>query len=281
MKQFAVLLTVFNRIDFTKKCLSQLEEAIALCPDCEFDIILTDDHSTDNTKEVIGKLFPSVKILDGTGDLFWCRGMINSWKYAEKSEKKYDGYFWLNNDSYIFPNSLISLINQSEEKNNKAVISGAFKSAATNRTTYGGRLKGQTVNLDPDGTLQKIEWMNGNLVFVPEYVYEKIGMLDSTFWHAIGDYDYGLRAIKQNLEVVLSKDYVGECEDHEKIEACYDKKNSLRKRFKNLYTPLGDDPFMRFSFLKRHYSLGKAIKSFTITHLFVLFPDLMKFYNNK
>ena len=281
MKHFAVLLTVFNRVELTKKCLNNLSDATELFSDASFDIILTDDGSTDNTTDIISSLFPNVKILKGNGELFWCRGMINSWEYAINSNKQYDGYILLNNDSYIFPNALLELIKQSEEKQNKAIISGAFKSEVTNNVTYGGRLKGQTRNLTPDGTLQKIDWMNGNLVFVPKYVYDKIGTLDKTFWHAIGDYDYGLRAIKENLEVVISKDYVGICEEHDKIEACYNKDVPIKKRFKNFYNPLGDDPFIRFVFLKRHYSLLKAIKSFTISHLFVIFPSFMKFYNNK
>jgi GT2 family glycosyltransferase len=281
MRSYAVLLTVFNRIELTRKSLVDFEKAVSFIPNASFDIFLTDDGSTDNTKEVISQEFPNITILEGNGNLFWCRGMVNSWKYACGNNVNYDGYFWLNNDSYIFPNSIKEILSSSSEKSDQAIISGAFKSAINGLTTYGGRLKGQVKNLDPNGTLQRIEWMNGNLVFVPKYVFDRIGMLDDTFWHAIGDYDYGLRAIKNNIEVYLSKDYVGICEDHEKIEACYDVNVPIKKRFKNFYTPLGDDPFLRFIFLKRHYSIFKATKSFIITHLFVLFPSLMKLYNNK
>lgn len=281
MKRYAVLLTVFNRIELTEKSLKKFDTAVQnVFPGAIFDIFLTDDGSTDKTWEIIEKKFPNIKLLKGTGDLYWCRGMIHSWKNAAETGD-YDGFFWLNNDSYVFEYAINSILTASNEKNDKAIISGAFKSEKTGLTTYGGRLKGQTKNLNPNGTLQKIEWMNGNLVFVPKYVFNKIGMLDNVFWHAIGDYDYGLRAIKNGIEVFLSKDYIGICEDHDKIETCYDANVPLRKRFVNFYTPLGDDPFKRFIFLYRHYSIFKAAKSFIISHLFVLFPSLMKFYNNK
>jgi len=282
MKHYAILLTVFNRVDCTIKCLKNLSLASALCSDVTFDIYLTDDNSTDTTKQQLEEQFPQVKILQGDGNLFWCRGMVNSWNAAiEYTQTEYDGYFWLNNDSYIYPEALQNVLDSSLEKNDMAIISGCFRSEKTGLSTYGGRLKGQTRNLDPNGSLQIIDWMNGNLVFVPKYVFNKIGTLDPTFWHAIGDYDYGLRAKENDIQVLLSKDYVGVCEEHDRIEACYDPKIPIKKRFKNFYSPLGDDPFIRFLFLKRHYSVFKATKSFFISHLFVIFPSFMKLYNNK
>ena len=72
MRSYAVLLTVFNRIELTRKCLVDFEKAVSFIPNASFDIFLTDDGSTDNTKEVISQEFPNITILEGNGNLFWC-----------------------------------------------------------------------------------------------------------------------------------------------------------------------------------------------------------------
>ncbi|MCI9843864.1 glycosyltransferase family 2 protein [Flavobacterium pectinovorum] len=283
MIRVAVLMTVFNRKLLTIRCLENFEKAAKNTPDINYDIYILDDGSTDGTGNVLKTLFPNVKVIEGDGSYFWCRGMVKVWSEASKFD--YDAYILLNNDSYIFDFALEELISSSKEKNHQSIISGAFRSEFYNVSTYGGKLKGQALTLIPDGTLQKIELLNGNLVLVPKVIYDKIGMLDPLFHHSIGDYDYGLRAIKNKFMVVLTKRYVGTCELHDSIQICYDSKKALFSRFKNFYSPLGDNPFQRFYFLNRHYSFFKAISAFFVTHLYVFFPGLLNWYeklkNNK
>jgi len=279
MKNVAVLMTVFGRRDFTVKCLTKFYDAMKLTPQINYDIYLLDDASIDDTYTVISNLFPSVNLIKGEGNLFWCRGMIEAWKIASKIE--YDGFILLNNDSYIFEDGLSVLFSNSFSTGNNSIISGAFKSEFNEKATYGGRLKGQLINLAPNGELQKIEWLNGNFVLIPKKIFDKIGMLDSVFHHSIGDYDYGLRAIKAGFKVFLTEKYVGTCEEHYKKQDCYDKEISLYKRVKNFYSPLGDNPFQRFIFLNRHESFLKASSAFVITHLYVFFPIFLDWYESR
>lgn len=275
MNKIAVLLTVYNRIQLTIKCLDHFYKAAEKTPNIEYDIYLTDDNSSDDTDSKISKLYPKIRLIKGSGKLFWCRGMILAWEYALNQDIDYDGYLWLNNDSFIYENSLNSFLKWSKEKNDQSIISGAFQSDITGKPTYGGRLNGQVMNLAPNGTLQSIDWLNGNFVLIPKYVYNKIGILDPIFHHAIGDYDYGMRAKQNGIGLYLSKEYIGTCEDRNKLQGCYDKNNNLFKRFRIFYSPLGDDPFQRFVFLRRHYSIFKGVKSFIVTHLYVMFPSII------
>jgi GT2 family glycosyltransferase len=279
LKKVAVLITVFNRIEMTIKCLECFNKAILKTPDTKYEIYMVDDASTDSTWDKISSLFPHINLVRGDGSLYWCRGMIKSWEASANGN--YDAYLLLNNDSYLFQDALKTMLNNALERNYQSIISGAFRSEVTKESTYGGRLKKDVAHLSPNGKLQSIELLNGNLVFVPKVVYNKIGMLDSVFHHAIGDYDYGLRAIKAGFEVFLSDQYVGTCELHDKIQGCYDNDVSLFKRFKIFYSPLGDNPIQRFLFLKRHYSLFKAAKAFIITHVYVVFPVFLRWYEAK
>ena len=107
MKYWAVLLTVFNRKDKTLQCLSQLFDQLPV-EDIQIDVFLTDDGCTDGTAEAVENLFPSVHILEGSGDLFWNRGMLMAWKAAADA-RDYDAYLWLNDDTFLYEGTLTSL----------------------------------------------------------------------------------------------------------------------------------------------------------------------------
>ncbi len=279
IKKIAVLMAVFNRIEMTIKCLENFKLATLKTPEINYEIYILDDASTDSTNDIISNLYPNIKLVSGNGNLYWCRGMIKAWEVASKSD--YDAYILLNNDSYVYENGLEILLGNALKNNYESIISGAFRSAFTNVSTYGGRLKGEMVTLTPNGKFQKIELLNGNLVFIPKVVYKKIGKLDSLFHHAIGDYDYGLRAIKNGFKVLLTEQYVGTCESHDKVQGCYDINIPIIKRLNIFYSPLGDNPIQRYFFLKRHYSFFKAIIAFLSTHVYVIFPNLLKWYETK
>ena len=89
MIKIAVLLTVFNRKEKTINSLNELYNSFKLFNlenKYAIDVYLTDDGCTDGTSAEVQKNFPQVIILKSKGDLFWNRGMINSWKEAAKKK---------------------------------------------------------------------------------------------------------------------------------------------------------------------------------------------------
>ena len=63
---------------------------------------MTDDGCTDGTIEAVRDKFHDVRIVKGDGSLFWNRGMLKAWE-AASTEKSYDYYIWLNDDTIIKP----------------------------------------------------------------------------------------------------------------------------------------------------------------------------------
>jgi len=131
--------------------------------------------------------------------------------------------------------------------------------------------------LEPNGGLQFCHHVNGNFVLIPRSVYQVIGGLDSFFPHAIGDFDYALRAKSKNISCLLSSYYSGICEKHSSLpEWCLPEVPFL-KRLKVLYSPLGScHPLYFFIFELRHYGIGVALKHLFSIHLRVVFPHLWK-----
>ena len=199
----AVLLTCHNRKDETHKCLSQLFENKS--SNFILKVYLVDDNSTDGTSEMIENNFPSVNVIKGTGDLFWNRGMHLAWETA--SIKDYDSYLWLNDDTYLKNNALESIYYAHIEKPNSILVGTLLNDSINNKSnniSYGGRmLNNRDDIIVPNNYFQRCDIFNGNCVLVPRFVFQKIGNLDYYFRHSYGDFEYGLRAKKIILKVIL------------------------------------------------------------------------------
>ncbi len=212
-KSVAILITTFNRKDITISCLSTLSLIIKSLPEYSFDIFLTDDLSTDGTKEEVVRNFPKVKTFSGNGHLYWTRGMINSWDEASKF-RMYDYYLWLNDDVSLYRDGLSEALSSMEQIDSSIIICGITKDPRMDAPSYGGKDKNQKL-LEPNGTCQDLLYLNGNFVLVPKKIYNKIGGMDGRFWHHGGDYEYGFRALKSGFKVCTSKKYIGECAQHD------------------------------------------------------------------
>jgi GT2 family glycosyltransferase len=269
----AVLVTVHNRKDKTLNCLSNLYLQ-EISNNLLLDVYLVDDGSTDGTSEAVKRDFPSVEIIAGDGNLYWNRGMYVAWEAAANT-KTYDYFLWLNDDTNLFPKAVQLVLDAANSLNTSAIICGATCSPLTKEVTYSGKIKGKSVV--PNGELQVCEIINGNFILVPFKIFDKIGNLDWTFRHAIGDYDYGLRAQKAGFKAFVASEYIGTCEANPTLPKWCLKTTPLLSRFRLLYSPLGyADPIPFFIYEKRHFGWVVAIKHFFAINLRALLPHLWK-----
>lgn len=272
IQTLAVLLTVHNRKTKTLKCLQQLYTQIPI-KGYQVDVYLTDDGCTDGTPEAISQEFPQVHIIHGDGNLFWNRGMYTAWQEAAKNN--YAFYLWLNDDTFLFENALIKLLKYSHLTQQQAVIVAAICSSDRLHTTYGGY--GNNGILSPNNTLQECTTFVGNCVLIPQDIFHKVGNLDWTYKHAIGDLDYGYQVKKAGFHIYLSKEFLGICDSNPQLPAWTRKEVPFTKRIKNLYSPLGyAEPISFFHFERKNFGLLTAIKHFISIHIRVLFPQLWK-----
>jgi GT2 family glycosyltransferase len=273
--EIAVLIACHNRREKTLRCLRDLFNQQHIDEKFNFTVFLVDDASTDGTSEAISKNFPQVRIIRGTGYLYWNKGMHLAWKKALE-EKEFDFYLWLNDDSVLFQDAIFTMLETFHKCGEDSIICGSTKSELTGIFTYGLRIK-KGIELVPNGEIQFGEFMNGNVVLISKKIYEAIGIIDNIFPHAIGDNDYGLRAVKNGIRIATPADYIGYCEGHDKLPAWCLPEVPFKKRLKSLYSPLGNShPRYFFIFVYRHFGLAQAIKHFMSIHLRVLIPSLWK-----
>lgn len=271
-KSLAVLLTVHNRQAKTLACLEQVFDQVDL-GNIVLDVYLTNDGSTDGTKEAIKERFPKVEIIQGDGSLYWNRGMYKAWEKATNT-KAYDFYLWLNDDTLLFPDALSNVIATYNLLEKPALVCGVTRSSDLLKLTYGGRNeKGDLI--EPNGEFQECRTTNGNFVLVPKQVYEKVGNLDWRFRHSIGDLDYSLRVQAAGFKCYVSPFCVGICDSRNIVPNCFKIDVPLFKRLKELYKPLSySNPIEFFVFENRHYGLFPAVFHFVTIHLRTFFPYL-------
>lgn len=270
MKYIAVLLTVHNRMDKTKVCLSRLF-AQEIPDSYSMDVYLTDDGCTDGTSEVVRKLFPQVHIVQGNGNLYWNRGMWTAWNVASKN-RDYDYYLWLNDDTNLYDGAITTLLHNAETCHENAVIVGVTQDAKHTKITYGGRIKGQ-IPL-PKGKPIKVDFFNGNIVLVPQSVFRILGNLDWYYTHSKGDFDYGMRAKKAGIGMYQCGEILGECEAHSSIDKWCNPEISLRKRWMAMWRPNGMPPHETFHFECRHVGFFVASFHYCTVILRCLFPKI-------
>ena len=283
--QIAVLITVFNRKNKTLRCLKSLEIALSsFSGKVAVKVFLTDDGSTDGTSEaVLSESFSfDIKILSGTGTLYWNGGMINSWK-AAIAEGGWDGYLWLNNDTEVLPSfweDVLSADDYSRETYGKrGIYVGSTKDAETGALTYGGFIYTNKWTLKdkmlyPDNrSFQPCEAAHGNITFVSSDVVNCQGIFCEKYIHGGTDHDYSYLAHKAGFPVLVLPHFSGVCEnDHLKDGGRLDfTKYSMKERFSALRSPLGLNLHNSLLFSKRCFPWRYPIVLAT-GYLRVLFP---------
>jgi GT2 family glycosyltransferase len=195
--EIAVLLATFNRKEKTLTCLERLSAQV-LPEGVRLQVFLTDDNSTDGTREAVNAHYPNVNVFKGSGSLFWAGGMRNSWSLALASEPDY--YLLLNDDTILRADCIVSLLKYYETPGAGLanITIGSTMDAETKKVSYGGHKlynKGSVTHysVSSDTDYVECDLANANIMMVPRETVKRIGILSSNFTHSIADFDYTLR----------------------------------------------------------------------------------------
>ena len=267
----SVLLTCYNRRENTLQCLHALYGA-QLPVGSRLDVFLVDDGSTDGTAAAVNENFPNVKIIKGSGQLFWNRGMHLAWQTAANAND-YDYYLWLNDDTIVSKNALTTLLETSRSANDTSIVVGTTCDSDNSLLlTYGGRDNEGNIII-PDGSITSCDYFNGNIVWIPRKVFKVVGFNDVRFNHALGDFDYGKRASKKGIKSCIAPVVIGVCNNHATLPVWCNPKKPLSQRWKAFRTPLGHNPEEFFRYEYRHNGILVALFHYMTNHLRVIFPS--------
>lgn len=264
MENVAILLTCYNRKAKTISCLNSLTSTYKSSKSTlNVSIYITDDGSTDGTAIAVAQEnYPfELRILNGTGFLYWNGGMINSWR-AAISQGGYDGYLLLNDDVRVLETFWRDLENADKvslkEYGKRGIYVGSTCDPVTKLFTYGGfnfvnKLTLRDEYVLPDGeTYRKCQCAHGNITYISAEVVSRMGIFCKDYIHGGTDHDYSYLAYKAGFPILVLPNYAGLCEnDHDEDGYAEFLKMPLKKRLSYLHSPFGFNLHNTLLFQKR------------------------------
>jgi len=228
MIKISVLLTCYNRKAMTVSCLQKLMLVRNNYNERNFNkiavsVFLTDDGCTDGTPEAVRECMKNedLHIIEADGNAFWAGGMRLAWSKAIKIGG-FDFYLLLNDDTDVWENLFDELLSANDYClkmfGKRGVYSGntTWKNDYT-KMSFGGK-KGNGIFIErfrwvyPNGTPQRCDIVNANILLVSKDVVDEIGILSGCYHHGAADNDYGMRANKAGFPVVITGNYCGSCD---------------------------------------------------------------------
>jgi len=213
--QIAVLMACHNRREKTIECLRRLALAAGRAA-VRYRLYLFDDGSTDGTAAAVREQEPDAVILIGDGTFFWNRSMNRVFEAAMR--EGFPAYLWLNDDTMLDIDAITQVLEAYQSAEEEVMVVGALRDPDTGRLSYGGNRRVSLylrpflcTEVEPNGTPQDVDVINGNVFFVPHVIAQTLGNLDPVFEHAMGDTDYSMRARERGLRILLTSGYVGSC----------------------------------------------------------------------
>lgn len=262
-RTLTAIFTCFNRKDKTIQAMKSLVEKNK---NINFKFIVVDDNSSDGTVEAILNLDYDVKIINGTGSLFWCGGMRVG---IDEYQKRKDGTdcLLINDDVVFFDEAIDKMLRYHNNRKDTVIVGATCDKNGV--FTYGLRKHwdNKSIWLNPvepneEGIVG--DTMNANCVFIPYNIMQKIGNMDKRYSHSLGDYDLGYKIRKMGYKLISSPEYIGECEENGFEKSWRDPKLSRIQRIKKKESPKGSPCGEWWHFLYKNYGLKIAIK-YTIT----------------
>jgi len=179
----------------------------------EFEFVVTNDGSTDETQSILDSQAVQMKVYNGTGALYWAKSMAKAEILIQRVP---DGILWVNDDLILNLNAFLKL-QDAIAANPKSVLVGQVADVISGDCVYGGYKRNGMHPLILElmwskESYEKADTFNGNFVYIPSEVRLAVGAIDAYFSHGYADCDYGYRVQKSGFGINVIPDFIGKTE---------------------------------------------------------------------
>ena len=215
-KRVALIMPVFNKLEYTSKCVNTLEPMLSdsRFSNSVFSMVIVDDGSTDGSGRWLREHHPWITVLEGDGNLWWSGGVNMGTAHA--LEVLHADYLLLwNNDVVPADDYFIQMDRLLGEIPSDVVAGSKIFQLGNERMLWscGGVFNPRNGNIymhgfeKPDSEEfaqpMEVDWQPGMGTLIPSGVIRKIGYWDQKhFPQYHGDSDYTLRAKEAGFRIV-------------------------------------------------------------------------------
>jgi GT2 family glycosyltransferase len=191
----SVIVVNWNGAAFLPRCLQSLRQQTL----CDFQIMLADNGSTDESVPLTRRDFPEVEVVEFGMNLGYAEA--NN-KAATLSHARY--LLFLNNDTYLDQNALAVLVGVADTRPDGPIL------APQQRTYHDGQVLALGMGLDILGypCAGKVFYSDGASLFIRRDVFLKLGGFDEKYFMFAEDSDLCWRAWLWGYQVVLAEEAI-------------------------------------------------------------------------
>jgi len=205
---FSIIIINYQTPEITRNCLNSI---FAFCDIKDFEIILIDNASQDNSLDILKKEFGErIKIIENQENKGFAKANNQGAKIAQG---KY--LFFLNSDTLLKENILVSLLNILENDKLIGILTPRLlnKDGAQQEKAYGKYPK--IIDLifekiwppkkNPEGEdLFEVDWLSGAALIIRKDLFENIGAWNENFFMYFEDIDLARRVKKQKYKIMVA-----------------------------------------------------------------------------
>ncbi|ALJ04822.1 glycosyl transferase [Pseudalgibacter alginicilyticus] len=196
-KKVFIIIISYNGEKWLQKNLESLQQS-----NYPIQVLVVDNHSTDNSVAII-ESFTNIQLIKSDANLGF--GKANNLGIKEALKQEADYVFLLNQDTWVFPDTIGSLVLVAESNKKYGILSPLhFSNDATvldeNFNTYWNRKTNEiSENID------EVPFVNAAAWLIPKHVVEQIGYFEWMFQHYGEDRNYVNRVVFHDYKVVIVK----------------------------------------------------------------------------
>lgn len=200
----SIIIPVFNQYAYTINCLDSIQKNIGHIP---FEIIIADDCSTDETKNIKNKI-KNIVVSRNNSNLGYIKNCNNAAKLAKG---KY--LYFLNNDTEVQQNWLQEMLNVFENHNEAGVVgskilnlNGTLQECGVYmfKDIFHNQIRGCNNNDSKYNCLSQCDYVSGCSLLTPKKLFDKVGGFDIKFSPAYyDDPDYCLSVLSKGFKTYV------------------------------------------------------------------------------
>lgn len=207
-----ICIPVFNRTEFTLKCLATLKAQTFE----NFTVVICDHSTTDCTGIAIQHQFPDVVVIKADSTLWWTGAINVCARYVLEHAAENDRLLTLNDDTELPADYLQQLVNCSE-KYQDAIVTSVVHDIKTGALVDVGvrqnwllatakRVSFEYHHVNNDDDVIELTHASGRGALFPIAVFNKVGLFDERHLpHYGADEDFTFKAARAGFKIYVSK----------------------------------------------------------------------------